>query len=92
MNGIWIRSQNKMSLIFAQRIEIISNKNQKSRIVNWTEGTNSYDLLGEYATEARALEVLDNVHNKIIEIDYARFQGCENELHQSPIYQMPEDM
>jgi hypothetical protein len=91
MNGIWIRSQNKMSLIFANRLEIMSRNDGKARIVNWVDGVNSYDLLGEYTTETRALDVLNDIYAKIIEIDYARFLGCENELHQTPIYQMPQE-
>ena len=65
MNGIWIRSQNKMALIIADRLEIMSRNDGKARIVNWVDGVNSYDLLGEYATEQRAVEIIDEIQSFI---------------------------
>lgn len=76
---MWIRSQKKDVLVFCNHIEVDKN----------TVYGNEY-FLGRYATEYRALEVLDLVQSKII-------QGIKfDELHNSVrktrdfVFQMPE--
>jgi hypothetical protein len=74
MDGIWIRTQDRKGLIYAQRIAIESFKEWKSeefkyRIVNqvlYQDVANDYDLLGVYDTEERAIEVLDSIQNIIM--------------------------
>lgn len=60
---LWIRSQSRLSLVKIVDVCIDYN-NQKSIIANFRNlGNNYYDYfpLGEYDTEERALEVLDEI-------------------------------
>ena len=74
---LWIRSQNKMNLESVHSVSI-NYLNKKQLICNYepdfieNQGE-YYVLLGEYATEERALEVLDEIQsfleNNYISID-----------------------
>ena len=97
---LWIRSQNKGALI---KVEILGN----------TEGTiNAYSndnkiVLGEYSSDERALEVLDEIQNIMsakcilksydnITPDYSDnlvIQPCEVKIEQleTYVYEMPND-
>ena len=58
---LWIRSQDKKSLVNTKTIEVCDND-----IVVWDE--EKYDIkiyLGKYKTQERALEVLDEIQSKL---------------------------
>jgi len=61
---LWIRSKNKLSLTKVNSV-IIDYNNQKSIVANYMEFNDSEDYtpLGEYDTEERALEVLDEIQS-----------------------------
>ena len=61
---LWIRSQNKLTLTKVNSVVIDCN-DQKKLVANYIEFYDSedYTLLGEYDTEERALEVLNEIQN-----------------------------
>ena len=66
--GIWIRAQNKKSLINAQSVHVVQvidkiTKKESTAIIE--ETSTKTILLGEYPTEERAIEVLDYIHRFI---------------------------
>lgn len=74
---LWIRSQNKKMLIKSKKIAIEENKDSdECIIVNYTENL-EWCNLGIYKTKERALEVLDEIENFLIN------DNCI-------VYQMPE--
>lgn len=91
MNGIWIRTQDKRGLICAKRIVIESFKDYnigefKYQIINqvlYQNTADDYDLLGTYATEERAIEVLDSIQDIIM----AHILGDMI----NPVFEMPEE-
>ena len=64
---LWIRSQNRLGLVKTTDV-CINYNNQKSIIANFRNlgnGDDDYFPLGEYDTEERALEVLDEIQRLI---------------------------
>ncbi|HHT98024.1 MAG TPA: hypothetical protein GXZ90_09060 [Clostridiales bacterium] len=57
---MWIRSQDKEMLVHAKRLMVLGNK-----VVNFIEG-DDYDLLGEYESDDKAIEVLDKIQNSLL--------------------------
>lgn len=81
MKELWIRSQDRLRLVKTTDICIDYN-NQKSLIANCrnlSNGNDDYFPLGEYDTEERALEVLDEIQATII-------------LGGLPIYEMKDEL
>lgn len=60
---MWIRSQDKELLVYAKRLMVLGN-----RVVSFVrfniEG-DDYDLLGEYESDDKAIEVLDKIQNSL---------------------------
>lgn len=90
--GIWIRIQDKKGLIYAKRIFIYKVHRDKEeactfRIIEQYDCNNNgddYDVLAEYKTEERAMEVLDNIHD---------FIDCDGNMNvKSNVFQMPEEL
>lgn len=89
---MWIRSQDKKTLVKADKLIIGYDKDEKVYEIH-----NVYDSLGIYKSKERALEVLDEIENKImmnkvIEIfsnlgDMA--QANRENYTYTPIYQIP---
>ena len=82
---LWVRSQDKMNLVKIRQISL-NYRNNKKIIANYMPDSfeNSgeyYELLGTYKTKERALEVLDEIQNIII--DYSTMSRV--------VYQMPID-
>lgn len=91
---LWIRSQDKRTLINARRVDI-DDKN----IIVWDEGRYADEIyLGSYSSPKRALEVLDEIQRKIEDL-YA-LENCSLQknscieqglvMHDLNIYKMPE--
>ena len=70
---LWIRSQDKEKLLKANDIGITNNEINEGgsikfkgyKIVGYFDKNTEYELLGTYETKERALEVLDEIQNKI---------------------------
>lgn len=104
---LWIRSQDRMNLVQIKQISL-NYENNKQVIANYEseQYENSgcyYELLGTYKTKERALEVLDEIEEKIMLIntiniakDTDSLIACKNVLTEEKIkglnypYQMPE--
>ena len=72
VDGIWIRSQDKTSLVFTRSLHF-----NKHYLNEGIRANNAGIWLGVYWTERRAIEVMDEIQDKI--------------LHDARVYQMPEE-
>ena len=79
---LWIRSQNKLNLTKVNSVIIDYNYQQKI-VANYMEfnGDEDYTPLGEYDTEERALEVLDEIQGLL---------ETRNDIQQM-VYEMPKE-
>ena len=82
---LWIRSQNKLTITKINSI-VIDYNNRKSIIANYEDfnGNENYTPLGEYDTEERALEVLDEIQHKLITL-------CDSMNRHLYVYEMPQE-
>ena len=98
---LWIRSQDKMNLVQIKQISL-NYQNNKQVIANYEpeQYENSscfYELLGTYKSKERALEVLDEIHQRLINIQCLELTGADyisNQMKRNGldcVYQMPED-
>ena len=92
-----MRSQDKMNLVKIRQISL-NYQGNKQIIANYTPElyANSggyYELLGTYKTKERALEVLNEIQNKINLINLGHDFGSPMIDLKNPtyIYQMPEN-
>ena len=70
---LWIRSQDKMNLVKVRQIGV-NYQDNKQIIANYTpelyeNSGGYYELLGTYKTKERALEVLDEIEERIMLIN-----------------------
>lgn len=93
---LWIRSQDKKNLVKIRQISL-NYQNNKQIIANYMpelyeNSGGYYELLGTYKTKERALEVLDEIQNKINLINLGHDFGSPMIDLKNPtyIYQMPE--
>lgn len=94
---MWIRTQDKETLVKADKLYIDKNNNKYT--INFDSCTDRWYILGTYKSKERALEVLDEIDskimmNKVIEI-YSNlgdltFANRANYTY-TPIYQIPEE-
>lgn len=65
---MWIRSQDRMNLVEVKRLTAYE-KQGKFRIINQVlylgDISDDYDILGEYESKERAIEVLNEIQNEI---------------------------
>lgn len=108
---LWIRSQDKEKLLKCNDIAILKNmineeesiKFKGYKIVGYFDKNTEYEKLGTYETKERALEVLDEIEERIMLIntinlakDTDSLIACKNALTKEKIkglsypYQMPE--
>ena len=81
---MWIRSQNKTTLIEVKNIQT-----DDGMILHYN-GDETYTMLGEYSTEEKALKVLDMIQNKILENSYfATLHG--KILPKDKVFEMPQE-
>ena len=94
---LWIRSQDKMLLLRVVDIRIVMEQEGASII----DDTTSY-ILGMYKSEKRALEVLDEIQNKLLKSkydiareNYGKHSDCKDtviEISSSNyVYEMPKE-
>ena len=74
---LWIRSQDKYTLIKIEEIQICENPDR-------TWFMNAGIVLGKYKTKERALEVLDEIQHRLITL-------CDSMNRHLYVYEMPED-
>jgi len=84
MSGIWIRSQNGNRLCFVKDIQIFSHATYFPIYADGAE-------IASYRTKKRALEVLDEIQDRIIEKDLSEFWGYELANSINPVYEMPKE-
>lgn len=110
--NLWIRSQDKYTLIKAKNIKIIETKGLKEKLENSILSCLSdmeqvksylkdgYSILadeinvGVYNTKKRAIEVLDEIHQRLIdlqtiEIEPDFYKATKRNL--SCVYEMPKE-
>lgn len=85
---LWIRSQDRTDLICTNRIYAVNNQ-----IRTKVYGEIGFTVLGEYKTKERALEVLDEIEEKINLINLGHDFGSPMVDFDNPtyIYRMPEE-
>lgn len=88
---LWIRSQNRKMMEKAVAVKIAHYK-EKGKTTNSIVINNDY-IFGEYATEERALEVLDEIQKKINLINLGHDFGSPMVDLKNPsyIYEMPKE-
>lgn len=78
--GIWIRSQNRKTLVNADEVYArMKNKNE------YEICTGKGNSLGIYSSEEKAIKVLDILQELAIESDFFEFRIYENNLY-SPFF------
>ena len=89
---LWIRSQDKRTLINTRRIDVDDNN-----IIVWDEGRYADEIfLGTYKTEKRALEVLDEIQKLLMPISEYKQEidnltiNYKNSID-TAIYEMPSE-
>ena len=83
---LWIRSQDKEILIKVDRIGIEKFDEGYGIVTYERIGTKNEFGLGLYTTRERALEVLDEIQEKITQFNVKTDYGCV-----SNIYEMPKE-
>ena len=107
--NLWVRSQDKMALVKINSTIGLKYGDRKTIIANYQPDFTDkydgyYDVLGTYATKERALEVLDEIEERIMLIntinlakDRDSLIACANALTGENVkglsypYQMPKD-
>lgn len=80
MSGIWIRSQDKQTLVYANDIYTIDTGVYAS---STTVEHSDVNKIGDYATKERAIEVINEIEDKL---------GYLNDTEiRTPTYHMPKD-
>ena len=88
--NLWIRSQDRMNLVKVNQISI-NYSNSKQIIANYIPdfvGTQGeyYEILGDYESKERALEVLDEIQKMLVEDG-----GIETFETTLVVYNMPKE-
>ena len=93
---LWVRTQNKGDLLKIYNITIDSRRNLLlgNLISNDNASICDYWELGRYKTTERALEVLDEIHQRLIdlqtmEIDPSCWKTIKRNIN--CVYEMPEE-
>jgi len=84
----WVRSQDKMVLTRNVGIRIVLEQEGASLV----DETNDY-ILGMYNTEERALEVLDEIHQRLIDLQTIEYTGDYRftKRNLDCVYEMPKE-
>lgn len=85
---LWVRSQDKMKLVSNCNL-YISTEMKNEYIVE--DLNNKYLKLGTYKSKERALEILDEIQERIIELDKAVIYSHISEEDYLNVYEMPEE-
>lgn len=86
---LWIRSQDKTTLKQVNVIDIYTPA--ESSCVNYTIISEGWEL-GQYKTKKRALEVLDEIHQKLIDLQTLEIApDFRNTRNMDCVYEMPKE-
>ena len=101
--NLWVRNQDKTILQKVDNLLISDGNNAKGTFNIYTNSLPAQNVLGRYKTKERALEVLDEIEERIMLIntiniakDTDSLIACKNVLTEEKIkglnypYQMPE--
>lgn len=101
--NLWVRNQDKTILQKVDNLLISDGNNAKGTFNIYTNSLPAQNVLGRYKTKERALEVLDEIQERIMLIntinlakDTDSLIACKNVLTEEKIkrlnypYQMPE--
>lgn len=101
--NLWVRNQNKTILQKVDNLLISDGNNAEGTFNIYTNSLPAQNVLGRYKTKERALEVLDEIQERIMLIntiniakDTDSLIACKNALTEEKIkrlnypYQMPE--
>lgn len=95
--NLWVRSQDKEKLLKInglqyQNCKLVENETVEANILIGFYSSYENEILGEYKTKERAIEVLDEIQNKINLINLGHDFGSPMIDLKNPtyIYQMPE--
>ena len=85
---MWVRTQDKEALVYANNFYIMKTRGEEKYEISYFDG-DSFVKLGFYKSKERALEVLDEIQEKIINFEFGEANECliSNEV----VYQMPEE-
>ena len=85
---MWIRFQNKEALVYANNFYIRKARVEEKYEISYFDG-DSFVKLGFYKSKERAVEVLDEIQEKIINFEFGEANECliSNEV----VYQMPKE-
>lgn len=92
---LWIRSQDKELLVLAKGFEFQSpSYNGGCQI--FAVWQNNYQCVGNYKSKERALEILNEIQNYLINSTFAKIQnGLGEDITMIPnptfVYEMPEE-
>lgn len=92
---MWIRSQSKKVLLNVNQV-VINNTKDESEYYIHGYSERGIDILGVYSTEEKALNVLDEIQEKI-EYPYPSKivpsigTNCYHLIENNKFYQMPQD-
>lgn len=96
--NLWVRSQDKEKLLKInglqyQNCKLVENETVETNILIGFYSSYENEILGEYKTKERAIEVLDEIQNKINLINLGHDFGSPMIDLKNPtyIYQMPEN-
>ena len=98
---LWIRSQDKMNLVKVRQINV-NYQDNKQIIANYMpelyeNSGEYYEILGEYKTKERAIEVLDEIQGLFIKKDIVKSELNKDGLTMVTmpithiVYEMPEN-
>ena len=95
---LWIRSQNRQGLtkVYDIQLDSFNVKKNKVLIINSRTSTDCVSL-GEYDTIERALEVLDEIHQRLIDLQMLEYTIGDSDISWSHgksldcVYFMPKE-
>lgn len=97
---LWVRSQDRESLLMIKKVFYHCTCNEMESLgehyignKEWV-GDKDYTLLGKYKTKERALEVLDEIHQRLIDLQTLEitpdfYKVCKRNLDN--VYEMPKE-
>ena len=87
---LWIRSQDKESLVKFEKIELIYDY-LCSNDVQLIHIETDKGRIGSYSTKERALEILDEIQNHMKKIGKMELDNDKGLIYYSNIYEMPQE-
>ena len=97
--NLWVRSQDKEKLlkingIQYQNCKLVENETVEANILIGFYSSYENEILGEYNTKERAIEILDEIQDELISSDFMPIEKNEKVVltcGSARIYEMPEN-